>query len=1154
MKRAWWICLLLAVALGAWRLRFDPEILDLLPADVPAVQGLKIYQEHFTNARELLVTVRAADAETAEQFAGTLAEKLRAETNLVAGVTWQPPWLEQPGQLAEILACLWLNQPPAAFAALTNRLSPANVGGVLADTRDALATSLSPTDLARRAFDPFNLLDLPALTNFSGLSMGQGQSLFASTNGTFRILFVQARPELAGYRECTAWLQAIRAAVGAVQTNGADVVVHYTGRPVFVAEISAQMQKDLTGSVTGTAVIIAILFWLAHRRWGPMLWLLTLLLLILAATLALGGLVLGTVNLVSLGFAAVLLGLAVDYAVVHYQEALAHPHLSVPEIRRAIAPSILWAAITTVSAFLVLNLGGLPGLAQLGTLVGTGVALAALVMVMIYLPPLFPGRRQSAVPAPPWWNYFVAPPAVSSEVAMVPAGGRGMLALTLVVMLVAGGIAGFRPPVLDHSADPLKPRHSEAQSTLEEITAEMGVSPDALWLIVSGASEQEVWKQLGSAEQILASARARKVVGDWLLPTLLWPRPECQAANRVTAGWFAPQAARLREAALGAGFNTNALLLTDELIRTWSRAAAERGTLWPTNEVSRWLLKRFVVHADGRWLVLGLVYPASGHADPAAVAGLSAQLARQQMQLSGWGLLGASTLARVQGRMWQVVTPMVLLVLLAQWLAFRRLLEVGLGMAVLLLGGLCLLAIMSLAGWSWNLLNLMAVPLLLGTGVDYGIFMQLALRRHGGDRARVQRSVGRALLLCGSTAIAGFGSLAWSSNAGMASLGKICATGIALNMLIAIFLLPSWWLRWAGMARELIQPGGNGPRARPAGLPARLSGKGRTEKTGAHFRIEPSPVPVGGSPTGTGESPVPPRSEAPSSFYRAWLWRLGLVCVRLLPAFALRLFCQVIGEIYYRVCPARRKIVERNLLPVVGHDARLARRKAHGLFLAFAGKLADLWRFESGRPMNQWLTAGTDWGILEAAYARKKGVLLLTPHLGNWELGGALLARRGLKLVVLTQAEPAPELTELRRQSRARWGIETFVVGGNGFDFVEIIRRLQEGAMVALLLDRPPEAKAVAVELFGQPFRASVAAAELARASGCALIGVTVCRQAGGYAGRVLPEFGYDRAALGNRENRRQLTQQILSAFEPEIRAHPEQWFHFVPVWRPAMK
>ena len=150
----------------------------------------------------------------------------------------------------------------------------------------------------------------------------------------------------------------------------------------------------MSGSVVGTSSIIALLFWLTHRRWMPMFWLLTLLSADAGATLAIGGLVLGTISVVSMGFAAVLLGLAVDYAVVHYQEALAHPELSVPEIRRAIAPSILWAAITTMSAFLVLNFGGLPGLGQLGTLVAIGVGLAALVMVMIYLPPLFPTAAQ----------------------------------------------------------------------------------------------------------------------------------------------------------------------------------------------------------------------------------------------------------------------------------------------------------------------------------------------------------------------------------------------------------------------------------------------------------------------------------------------------------------------------------------------------------------------------------------------------------------------------------------------------------------------------------------------------------------------------------------------------------------------------------------
>src|SRR5437667_12179965 len=121
---------------------------------------------------------------------------------------------------------------------------------------------------------------------------------------------------------------------------------------------------------------------------------------------------------------------------------------------------------------------------------------------------------------------------------------------------------------------------------------------------------------------------------------------------------------------------------------------------------------------------------------------------------------------------------MVCLVFLSLLLSFRNPREVLLSLAVLALSGGCLLGVMKLAGWSWNLLNLMALPLVLGTGVDYSIFMQLALKRHQGDVHQAYLSVGRALLLCGGTAIAGFGSLAWSSNAGMASLGQLCAVGV----------------------------------------------------------------------------------------------------------------------------------------------------------------------------------------------------------------------------------------------------------------------------------------------------------------------------------------------------------------------------------------
>jgi len=100
---------------------------------------------------------------------------------------------------------------------------------------------------------------------------------------------------------------------------------------------------------------------------------------------------------------------------------------------------------------------------------------------------------------------------------------------------------------------------------------------------------------------------------------------------------------------------------------------------------------------------------------------------------------------------------------------------------------------MDVLNWRWNLLSLMALLLFIGVGVDFSIHIQLALARYHGDRAKVRRSVGRALLLAGSTTLAGFGSLAFSSNFGMASLGKVCALGLMITMLTAIYLLPVWW-------------------------------------------------------------------------------------------------------------------------------------------------------------------------------------------------------------------------------------------------------------------------------------------------------------------------------------------------------------------------
>jgi lauroyl/myristoyl acyltransferase len=105
---------------------------------------------------------------------------------------------------------------------------------------------------------------------------------------------------------------------------------------------------------------------------------------------------------------------------------------------------------------------------------------------------------------------------------------------------------------------------------------------------------------------------------------------------------------------------------------------------------------------------------------------------------------------------------------------------------------------------------------------------------------------------------------------------------------------------------------------------------------------------------------------------------------------------------------------------------------------------------------------------------------------------------------------------------------------------------------VALLMDRPAAPTAVTVDLFGRPFSASIAAAELARASGCAILPACIVRTDEGYAGEIQPEIPYDRAMIGNRAARIQLTQEIMRVFEPSIEHHITQWYHFVSIWPPS--
>lgn len=1079
MKRRHWLILLCALplVLGLARLRFDAEIFNLLPEELPAVRGLQLQQRHFSGSRELLITV-SSDGPPSADFAFTVAQAiakhLAARPELARSVRWQPPWQENPAAAAENVAWLWRQQPPETLAALADRLAPTHVAGELAAARETLATSLDPQELARTGYDPLGLTRLPG-AGAGSLRFDDGEGIFTGDDGRFRVVFVEPPRDGMNYQELARWLKQLREEVAAVLTDPAlkTATVAYTGGPAFLAEIATGMERDMRSSVLSTLVVIGALFWFAHRSWRPLGLLLLGLLLTLALTLALGGLVFGTLNVVSVGFAAVLLGLTVDYGLVSYQEFVASPGKSVAEVRHEVAPGIGWSAATTAGTFSLLGLAGLPGLAQLGMLTALGLLVGAGVMLYVFLP-LVMRRAPAAVP----------PVAAEARPRRMSGRPAAFVAVAIGLVLCVRGL----PPVTS-SADPLRPRQSGAYTAMDELKLKLGRTNEPTWAVFTGADVGVIGDQLAQAEAALTAAQARGELTSFTLPTAFWPRPQFAATNRATVAALAARGEEILAAATVAGFSADSLALARTVFTQWRAAAPGDESRWPTNDTAQWIVRQTAARtADGHWLALGLVQPASAEARAALASVLPADVL-----LTSWYSLGPALLRHVSVRV-TVLTVLIATVLAGcLWLAFRRGQEVVLGFAALGLSFALLLAVMSLLGWTWNLLSLVALPLLLGSSVDSTIHIQLALRRHGADWRAIWATTGKALLLCAGANIAGFGSLAWSSNAGLASMDLICAVGVGCVFTVCVGLLPGLWWVWAG-------------------------------------QLPPAPKPL------------------PSAIYRGSLWRLAVALAGALPVPVSRGLAKWGVALYGRLRPERVTVVARNLRPALP-DPATANVMARRNFAEFAHKLVDLWRLEAGRLPADLVQPGSGWEHFHAALQAGRGVLLVTPHLGNWELGSLLLQRFGLRPLVLTAPEPADGLTELRRAARERLGIDTLVVGADPFAFVEVIRRLQDGGVVAVLIDRPPEPTRVEVELFGRPFAASVSAAELARAAGCVVLPVAIVRVGDGYRAEALPPVPYDRAALGNRERRREFTGTILRAFEPLLRQHPDQWFHFVPIW-----
>ena len=150
-----------------------------------------------------------------------------------------------------------------------------------------------------------------------------------------------------------------------------------TGEPAFSSEIGVAMEYDLSGSISITLGLIGILFWWMQRRFSLLLGLVGVLVIVFAVALGIAGWLYGELSIMALSSIEILIGLAVDYGLVICQEAKVAGH-DRKALLKSCGKPVAFGALTTTVVFLALNLGGLPGMAQLGSIVAIGLSAAAI--------------------------------------------------------------------------------------------------------------------------------------------------------------------------------------------------------------------------------------------------------------------------------------------------------------------------------------------------------------------------------------------------------------------------------------------------------------------------------------------------------------------------------------------------------------------------------------------------------------------------------------------------------------------------------------------------------------------------------------------------------------------------------------------------------
>lgn len=284
-----------------------------------------------------------------------------------------------------------------------------------------------------------------------------------------------------------------------------------------------------------------------------------------------------------------------------------------------------------------------------------------------------------------------------------------------------------------------------------------------------------------------------------------------------------------------------------------------------------------------------------------------------------------------------------------------------------------------------------------------------------------------------------------------------------------------------------------------------------------------------------------------------WGWRAGATLAQRLPSWITYPAAVIGGEIAYLVWGTRRRIAKENFAIVLalpsGHRdvANVARRS----FRNFAKYLVEIMRFPSLDTADFERLVSVDprsWSYFRAARDHGRGLIFVSMHFGNFEIGGARIADE-MPLNVIADEMENQRLMDLLVSNRAHKNVKLLPPEGA---VRQVLQALRRNEMVGLMMDLGPRAKEldnVEVMFFGELTAFPTIAANLARVSGAPIVVAAVTRERDNtFRGVALPPIFVERTKQAAHDIEH-TTQAIVRGLEQLVRGDPDQWYIFRPMW-----